>query len=64
MMELKGKFDSLGDVRAAIRAYNGRGLRAEIYAANVLTFSDIATNVAAIAQAVGPDTPEAGAQPA
>ena len=65
MMELQGKFDSLGDVRAAIRAYNGRGARAEMYAANVLTFSDIATNVAAIAQAVGPDTPEAGAsQPA
>jgi hypothetical protein len=55
MMELKEKWDSLGDVRAAIRAYNGRGARAEIYAANVMTFSDIATNVAAIAQAAGPE---------
>jgi hypothetical protein len=55
MMELKEKWDSLGDVRAAIRAYNGRGARAEIYAANVMTFSGIATNVAAIAQAVGPE---------
>jgi hypothetical protein len=55
MMELKEKWDSLGDVRAAIRAYNGRGARAEIYAANVMTFSDVATNVAAIAQAAGPE---------
>jgi hypothetical protein len=65
MMELKGKFESFGDVRTAIRAYNGRGARAENYATNVMAFSGIAANVAAIAQAAGPDTPEPGAaQPA
>jgi hypothetical protein len=55
MMELKEKFERLGNIRDAIRAYNGKGPRAEKYVANVMTFSDLAANIAARAQPIGPD---------
>ncbi len=45
-----------GDLFAAIKAYNGCGPSAEIYAQNVLAYSGISVEVAALATAVDPST--------
>jgi hypothetical protein len=45
MLELKQKYASQGEIKEAIRAYNGSGPRAREYADNVMHYAELSEEI-------------------